>query len=58
MTEHHRLAELGVEVVRDQRWVHDGKLTSQGISAGIDSALGSRRGPAPLRRSRSSGPSP
>jgi transcriptional regulator GlxA family with amidase domain len=35
-----RLAELGADVVRDARWVRDGKVvTSQGVSAGIDMAL-------------------
>lgn len=34
------LAELGVEVVRDARWVRDGNVvSSQGVSAGIDMAL-------------------
>ena len=36
-----RLAELGVEVVRDARWVADGNVvSSQGVSAGIDMAFG------------------
>jgi transcriptional regulator GlxA family with amidase domain len=35
-----RLAELGVDVVRDARWVADGNVvSSQGVSAGIDMAL-------------------
>ena len=35
-----RLAERGVEVVRDARWVRDGNVvSSQGVSAGIDMAL-------------------
>lgn len=34
------LAELGVDVARDVRWVRDGPLvTSQGVSAGIDMVL-------------------
>lgn len=35
-----RLAALGVDVVRDARWVRDGNVvSSQGVSAGIDMAL-------------------
>jgi transcriptional regulator GlxA family with amidase domain len=35
-----RLAELGVDVARDVRWVRDGNVvSSQGVSAGIDMAL-------------------
>ena len=35
-----RLTELGVDVVRDARWVADGNVvSSQGVSAGIDMAL-------------------
>ena len=35
-----RLAALGVDVVRDARFVRDGKIvSSQGVSAGIDMAL-------------------
>lgn len=35
-----RLAERGVDVVRDARWVRDGTVvSSQGVSAGIDMAL-------------------
>jgi transcriptional regulator GlxA family with amidase domain len=47
------LAELGVDVARDVRYVHDrGVVTSQGISAGIDMALwlvGQLHGPAHAR---------
>lgn len=35
-----RLADLGVDVARDVRWVRDGNVvSSQGVSAGIDMAL-------------------
>lgn len=35
-----RLAAIGVDVVRDARWVRDGTVvSSQGVSAGIDMAL-------------------
>lgn len=35
-----RLAGLGVDVVRDARWVRDGNVvSSQGVAAGIDMAL-------------------
>ena len=35
-----RLAGLGVDIARGERWVRDGKVvSSQGISAGIDMAL-------------------
>ena len=49
-----RLAALGVDVVRDARFVRDGKVvSSQGVSAGIDMALwvvGQLHSPAHARR--------
>jgi len=49
-----RLAALGVDVVREARFVRDGKVvSSQGVSAGIDMALwvvGQLHSPAHARR--------